>query len=155
MPHTSADDGFAGLAGAMFRLILTMDDARSAMGERLGIGVTGLKTISILNREGPSTAGALAAAASITSGSMTATIDKLVLNNLVAREQSSVDRRSVVVDLTDAGRETMAWVISHYYEALSAALPGGDHTAAITQYLESTSDNIHDLAERVPRLPRD
>ena len=125
------------------------------MGDRLGIGVTGLKTLSLLNRNGPTAAGALAAAAGITSGSMTATIDKLVQSGFVERRTSPIDRRSVVVALTDEGQRTMEWVLHYYFEAISAALPDPSEVAAISQYMESTTDNLRDLTRRVPELPRD
>lgn len=154
MPITSSQEAFDGLTGAMFTLILRMDDVRSAMGERIGIGVTGLKTLSILKREGASTAGYLAVAASITSGSMTATIDKLVDNDLARRVPSEVDRRSVLIELTESGTETMDWIINYYYDALSAALPSAAETEAIARYLETTAAALGELAVRLPTLPR-
>ena len=149
-----SNETFDGLTGAMFRLILTMDDARSAMGDRLGIGVTGLKTISILNREGASTAGALATAAGITSGSMTATIDKLVDNHLATRTPNPDDRRGVLVELTPGGKDAVAWVLRYYYEALAVPLSHDSNTQVISAYLLEASDQLAALAERVPNLPR-
>jgi len=149
-----SNNTFDGLTGAMFRLTLTMDDARSAMGERLGIGMTGLKTISILNREGASTAGALAAAAGITSGSMTATIDKLVDNHLATRTPNPNDRRGVLVELTPKGKEAVDWVLRYYYEALATPLSHDTNTQVIADYLAETSDHLAALAARVPKLPR-
>lgn len=153
MPITAEGREFSKLTTALFSLILTMDDARGAMGERLGIGMTGLKTLSILNRQGPTPAGDLAKTAGITSGSMTATVDKLVKSGLATRTMSTIDRRSVLVDLTDEGVKAMQWVLGYYFDALALALPDVAEIDAISNYIESTAKNLRILTDAVPTLP--
>jgi DNA-binding MarR family transcriptional regulator len=64
--------------------------------------------IATLRRSGPPyrlTAGALVDASMVTSGAITNRIDRLVARGLVSRETDPANRRSVLITLTDAGRQ--------------------------------------------------
>ncbi len=62
-----------------------------------GLGITDMKTLSILIREGPLTAGEIAYRLSLTSGSVTTLIDRLERQELVKRQPHAKDRRKVIV----------------------------------------------------------
>jgi MarR family transcriptional regulator, organic hydroperoxide resistance regulator len=64
---------------------------------QLGLGVTDMKLLSILLREGPKTAGEIASRLGLTSGSVTTLIDRLEHRDLVRRQAHGEDRRKVVV----------------------------------------------------------
>ena len=139
----------------MFGLILSLDETRAAIGEQLGVGVTGLKTMGILLRNGPTASGALAVGAGITSGSMTSTIDKLVKSKFAVRQKCLTDGRSRVIDLTDDGRKAMEWMVNFYYESISAALPDPSAVDTISAYLESIAEKFYHLAGQAGELPRE
>ena len=61
-----------------------------------------------LDREGPSSVSALAQAERIRPQSMAQTVSELEAEGLVTRRPDAVDRRRVVVELTDAGRVVLA-----------------------------------------------
>ncbi|MCF0091890.1 MarR family winged helix-turn-helix transcriptional regulator [Micromonospora sp. MH99] len=66
--------------------------------------------LATLLRSGPPyrlTAGDLAATSMITSGAITNRIDRLEARSLVSRETDPTNRRSVLVTLTDRGREVV------------------------------------------------
>ena len=63
----------------------------------LGLGITDMKTLSILLREGPMTAGQIAKRLSLTTGAVTNLIDRLERRGLVQRQRDSKDRRKVIV----------------------------------------------------------
>ena len=62
-----------------------------------GLGITDMKTLSILLREGPMTAGEIGKRLSLTSGSVTTLIDRLERQDLVKRQPHWKDRRKVIV----------------------------------------------------------
>ena len=64
---------------------------------KFGLGITDMKTISVLLQEGPLTAGQLAKRLSLTTGAITNVIDRLERRDLVKREPDESDRRKVMV----------------------------------------------------------
>lgn len=73
----------------------------SAIAERLGVGVTDQKCLEIVQgRDGGATPGLLAERTGLTSGAITAVLDRLEKAGFVRREKDPEDRRQVVVRLT-------------------------------------------------------
>jgi DNA-binding MarR family transcriptional regulator len=68
--------------------------------ERLGINRTDLRCMDILGQRGPLTAGELAEAAKLTTGAVTAVVDRLERIGYVRRLSDPADRRCVVVEAT-------------------------------------------------------
>jgi DNA-binding MarR family transcriptional regulator len=62
-----------------------------------GLGITDMKALDVLLREGPQTAGRLATVLSLTSGAVTGVVDRLVRRGLARREADPTDRRRVLV----------------------------------------------------------
>jgi DNA-binding MarR family transcriptional regulator len=62
-----------------------------------GLGITDMKTLSILLREGPMTAGEIGNRLRLTSGSVTTLIDRLERQDLVKRQPHAKDRRKVII----------------------------------------------------------
>jgi len=67
-----------------------------------GLGITDMKTVSILRTEGPMAAGQLAERLSLTTGAVTNVIDRLEQRGLVRRQADEKDRRRVIVVLNSA-----------------------------------------------------
>jgi DNA-binding MarR family transcriptional regulator len=61
-----------------------------------------------LDREGPQTTSALATAERVRPQSMAQTVAELLAAGLVSRTPDPTDRRQVLIELTDEGRETLA-----------------------------------------------
>jgi DNA-binding MarR family transcriptional regulator len=70
---------------------------QQAAAARYGLGITEMKTLSILLREGSLTPGEIGERLSLTSGSVTSLIDRLERKDLVERQPHPKDRRKVVV----------------------------------------------------------
>lgn len=68
-----------------------------------GLGVTHMKALSILLREGPQSASDLMARLHVTSGAVTGIVDRLVADGLATREPDVADRRRVRVAADPAG----------------------------------------------------
>jgi DNA-binding MarR family transcriptional regulator len=73
----------------------------------LGINLTDLRVLGILDRRGPTTASELAEEAGLTSGSTTTLVDRLERAGYAERRRDADDRRRVFVELTDEARTRM------------------------------------------------
>src|SRR5262249_15929868 len=68
-----------------------------AVADQVGIHSTDTECLDFLLLNGPSTAGQLAVYTGLTTGAVTAMIDRLTKAGFVRREHDSVDRRRVIV----------------------------------------------------------
>ena len=79
-----------------------MDDA-AARG--MGVNRTDARCLDTIEQFGPITAGRLAEAAGLTTGAVTAVIDRLVAKGYLRRVADPTDRRRVMVEVTEALEE--------------------------------------------------
>ena len=82
-----------------------MDEAAS---RAMGVNRTDARCIHVIDRGGRLSAGRLAEEASLTTGAVTAVIDRLESKGYARRLPDPDDRRRVLVELTDLARER-AW----------------------------------------------
>lgn len=73
-----------------------------AIAERLGLSATDEKTLEVLDRLGPLTAGDLARHTGLATASVTSLIDRLEAKGFVRRVRDTADRRRVIVERTTA-----------------------------------------------------
>jgi DNA-binding MarR family transcriptional regulator len=113
-------EGIADRIGGLSRRIRRMLD--ETLGE-FGLTMSEWKILKLLRQAGPPyrrSAGQLADGAELTSGAMTARLDRLEKEGLVRRLPDPADRRGVQVELTAAGRR--AWEDSFSAQATKEAL---------------------------------
>lgn len=84
----------------------------------LGLSAADARCWHLLQQHGPMTAGAVADALGLTSGAVTAMIDRLERGGHVHRTRDTVDRRRVIVDLTEDSRGRAA----ELYRPLAAGI---------------------------------
>jgi DNA-binding MarR family transcriptional regulator len=77
-----------------------VDMLDEAVADFLGLHRTDMRCLDILDREGPMTAGQLAAKARISPGAMTALLDRIERKGLARRTRDTSDRRRVLVEVT-------------------------------------------------------
>jgi DNA-binding MarR family transcriptional regulator len=116
-----------------------------AIADRLGMGLTDLHCVNLLDLEGPMTAGRLADLLGLTTGAVTGVLDRLEGAGVVRREADPVDRRRVVAQLVPGGMER----VRAAYAAVAAA----------TQELYSSYDEgqlalLVDYAQRSVEITR-
>ena len=87
----------AGLALAGRQLSTATVMFHQAIADRLGLNVTDHKCLDLLLIKGPLTAGELAVMTGLTTGAITAVIDRLASAGFVRREDDPADRRRVIV----------------------------------------------------------
>jgi DNA-binding MarR family transcriptional regulator len=96
--------------GRVFRLARVAGDEVERVYAEFGIGRPEFDVLATLRRSGAPyelSPGALAASMMLSSGGTTARLDRLEKAGLVRRVPSATDRRSVLVRLTDRGREVI------------------------------------------------
>jgi len=83
----------------------TVDDVAAQL---LGVNRTDARCLDLLDQHGQLSAGALAAASGLTSGAITAVVDRLERLGYAHRVTDPSDRRRVLVELTPKARE-LSW----------------------------------------------
>ncbi len=102
----------------------------------LGIGLTEFAILSHLKEKGRSKVQRLGEIASITSGSITYTVNKLVKGQLVVKEQDEEDKRVFWVSLTDQGHRQMDHLLKEhgaFLDQLFSVLEEGEKQDLIDQ----------------------
>jgi DNA-binding MarR family transcriptional regulator len=92
------------------RFRVQMGFFEQAVAERLGMNRTDLHVITLLHDAGSMTAGEIAQATNLTTGAVTAVIDRLEKSGWAQRERDPADRRRVVVKLAIERRRRIAQV---------------------------------------------
>ena len=117
-----------------------------AVANLAGVSVTDLKCLDYVDRMGDVTAGDLARLTGLTTGAITAAIDRLEKAGLARRERSETDRRKVFIRLCQS--PAMAR-ISPFYEAL-----GRESAQLVTRYSTAQLETIKDFCERCIEIMR-
>ncbi|MGA7689989.1 MAG: MarR family transcriptional regulator [Jiangellales bacterium] len=114
------------------RLARHLDRARRAAFSAHGLEAGEFDVLAALRRSGPpyeQSPGRLGTRTMVTSGTMTARLDKLESRGLVGRRTDPDDRRAVIVALTPAGSDVVGAALASLLEqehALLAAVSGDD-----------------------------
>ena len=95
----------ARVALEMRTLDASLDLLDHAAAASFGIGRTDLRAMELVSRQGPAACSQLAAQLHVTSGSVTALIDRMERAGYFLRRSDPGDRRKVLVHLTPTGRE--------------------------------------------------
>jgi MarR family 2-MHQ and catechol resistance regulon transcriptional repressor len=80
--------------------------------------------LEALLHRGPMSVKEIGAKVLLTSGSMTAAVDRLEERGLVTRQDDAEDRRTRIIHLTDAGRELIERVFAEHRAAMEEAVAG-------------------------------
>ena len=93
---------------AMRRILRATDLNVRKLARESGLTASQIIVLQRLARGGPAIAGEIAKAANLSQATVTALVDKLEAQGLVARRRGSTDRRRVWVEITEAGRTKLA-----------------------------------------------
>lgn len=88
--------------------------------ERTGLTLTDFAILEALLHKGPLPVSEIGKKVLLTSGSMTAAVDRLAQRGLVERRDAEGDRRARVVHLTAAGRKLIGPAFAKHEESLNA-----------------------------------
>lgn len=104
----------------------------------LGINRTDGRCLDLIDRRGRMSAGQLANDSGLTTGAVTAVIDRLEAAGYVRRIRDTLDRRKIWVELTDETRSITARIFGHYEKTgpMMLARFTPDQVRAILEFLE-------------------
>jgi len=129
--------------------VLAASDAyRQTMARIVGLGVPETTILVHLLHEGPRTPSFLARRVGVTPASVTAQLDRLELAGHVVRRANPRDRRSVLVDLTDRGRDLAARLFALFDRDVAVGIADADPatTAELGRILEHVSRRLEERA---------
>ena len=90
----------------------------------LGLGFSEFAVLEVVLHKGPTAVNAIGELVHLSSGSITAAIDRLEEKSLVAREPDPGDRRARVVHLTELGRKLIECAFGDHAAAMEEATKG-------------------------------
>ncbi|MER6944196.1 MarR family transcriptional regulator [Nonomuraea sp. NPDC000554] len=148
-----------GLRGAVSREMQEMQSAVDAYDEAvagvLGVNRTDLRCLEILSRQEPVTPSVLGPALGLTTGSVTAMLDRLEKLRYLTRSPDPSDRRKVVVRITEeAGRKV--WALYEPFVTEGGALLdgfGAEELERMAAFLRRSRELYERQLERVRELP--
>jgi DNA-binding MarR family transcriptional regulator len=125
-------------------------DNRAA--EALGVNLTDLHCLNIVENSGGITAGALAAEAGLTTGAVTGVVDRLERAGYARRAPDPADRRRVKVEVTDRfyGRAREIWApVAADWQAVLARRFAVAELDLITEFLRVSNEVTRRHLERI------
>jgi MarR family 2-MHQ and catechol resistance regulon transcriptional repressor len=90
----------------------------------LGLGLSDFAVLETLLHKGPTPVNTIGQRVRLTSGAITAAVDRLESKGLVERKSDSEDRRTRVVHLTSAGRQLIECAFADHARAMDIATSG-------------------------------
>ena len=131
-------------------LVLERQRFLAHLGRRLGATRTEFDALDEIGQRGGLTPGELAERLSLTSGSVTALLDRLERLGWAARERHPEDRRKVVVRLTAAAERTAEKELGSLVRAIDDAAAGlsARDRQAVERFLAGASDAVAELVRK-------
>jgi DNA-binding MarR family transcriptional regulator len=117
----------------------------ATIAERVGLNPTDYKTMSLLQQQGPMTAGAIGETTGLVSASVTALIDRLERRGFVRRHQDPADKRRVLVEATPDGIAAIGrfFASSPGTERALFAQFSTDELAVVCKFLQLSATRLH------------
>jgi DNA-binding MarR family transcriptional regulator len=122
-----------------------------AVADRLGLNITDHKCLDLVLLHGPMTAGALAAATGMTTGAITAAVDRLERAGFVRRVDDPKDRRKVVVQAVPKRLNEVGQFFEPLVAFLEELVSRYDDTelAAIVDFMTRSCDGLRQLTVKL------
>ena len=126
-----------------------------AVADRLGLNLTDHKCVDLLLLNGPLTAGELAALTALTTGAITAALDRLERAGFVRREDDPEDRRRVVVRAVPQRVSEMSRLFDSFSARLDEFFTGykDEELALLVDFMTKSCDVLHKSTEELRQGP--
>ncbi len=115
-------DPVRALAMGLRRLIVSGQHFRNLRARELHLGSSDLVALGHLHNDGSMAPKELSALMGVTSGTMTALLDRVEKAGFLKREHNPEDRRSLLIHLTPAGQHAMQWLHEQFDAAIRDSL---------------------------------
>ncbi|MGN6097613.1 MAG: MarR family transcriptional regulator [Bosea sp. (in: a-proteobacteria)] len=151
MPDRDKDELLRQLGDAMRRMGAQSVLSSAAMAKHFGLHPTDLEVLDLIFLRETVTAGALAAATGLTSGSVTALVDRLVARGYVARRRDEADRRRVLISVERAATAPIEAAYEPRRIAMQALWSSFDHETLrlVTDFLTRSTDLLVRSTEEI------
>ncbi len=106
----------------MWKAFRSLEKHSSQSIARFNLGLSDFGVLEAIFHRGPLHASELGKKVLLTSGSMTAAIDRLEKKRLVARGNDQSDRRACIVHLTESGQDLIRSIFGQHQEAMETAV---------------------------------
>lgn len=103
----------------LFRATRALSRVAAAAFEPEALGESDFHVLEVLLHRGAQPVNAIGVQVSLTPGSISVAVDRLHRRGLVSRVEDPADRRSRIVDLTEAGRELIVPVLRRHQETIA------------------------------------
>lgn len=123
----------------------------SAVAERLGLSLTELNAIGLIDRLGPLSAGELSVHTGLATASVTSLIDRLEAKGFARRSRDDKDRRRVIVELSAERSAAVGPLFDSLSQSLARLLGSysGDELQVILDFMVKATDLMRDEAAKV------
>jgi DNA-binding MarR family transcriptional regulator len=127
---------------SVLRFIAAVVLHNQAVAARVGLGASDAQVLSLLTVNGPMTPGQIASLTGLTTGSVTALLDRLERGNYVRRERDTQDRRKILVVPEEEGQQRLARHYAGYGEHMQRVLARLEphELETIAEFLEAMTD---------------
>jgi DNA-binding MarR family transcriptional regulator len=138
------------LTTAIRRQMHAFEMLREILAGHLGLGLSELVALGHLYDEGPLTARNLGDRLRLTSGSVTALINRLEASDFAQRVENPEDRRSVLIEICPAGEDAWTWLLEQITTPISRAVRASDFTnrQAINMF-ESVASQMDEISAQL------
>lgn len=113
-----------GVTLGLGHLVLSWENFRQLRSRALGLGPSDVMALGYLYHHGSMTPRELSQQMGMTSGTITALLDRVEKAGFLTRTNNPADRRSLLVNTTPAGRHAMESLYEQIDEAIRGALAG-------------------------------
>jgi DNA-binding MarR family transcriptional regulator len=129
------------LANQVRAVMTAADTYRRSMAAALGVGVTEASALGDIRQDGPLTPSELSRRLGLTSPSVTPMLDRLETAQLVVRVRHPVDRRSVLIQLTEVGEAMLSAAFEMFSDDVAASV-----RAAEPRHVEELAEALAGIA---------
>ncbi len=131
------------VAAELRELMLVMQARRARIADELHIGLSEVSALDHLHSATSLTPSELGRLVGLTSGSVTALLDRLERDGLIVREANPEDKRSSLVRATPAGRSATNWMVEGFDVAVREGLRGSDlDTDQLSAFVRALTDAL-------------
>ena len=138
------DEQIHALTSQTIRFIRSVDSVRHRLAMLDQLGPTEVRAVSRIGEAGQATPKMLATALEMTTGAVTAILDRLEHAGLLRRLPNPADRRSTLIELTDAGKVVSDRMYVEYNQVVANVTRGltTDNIGYVTDFLQQAADAL-------------
>ncbi|MDI3213859.1 MarR family transcriptional regulator [Arthrobacter sp. AL12] len=143
-PNATRQAGLVRIVQGLRRVDTGTYALRIRLAEKLGIGTIDINAMAFVGEVDGLTPKDLGKALNITTGSVTAMVDRLESKGFMVRKPNPTDRRSVLLHLSPEGTEAMQWANDHFAAAAGALLEdsSAESVVDIAEFLEGIGERL-------------